>query len=456
MRWRFAVVGWLLLVSTSSTAAAINSPVPPPPSSPPFLDLRQSTLDYHGPSEDFSGLTELRIGWFGSTNLADPLTGDLWWAANHAIQEANALITDHGLQTTFRIPRSEFPLPPSAFCLLPSAFPVPFRLVPRWSIDPWGTGVSQLTRMVYEDQPIALIGSIDSATTHLAEQVVAKANLPLVSPIATDPSVTLAGVPWMFACAPSDVAVARVLVDAVLATLEGQQGRLALLTATDHESRMTTREVLREFLKRQRPPDFRFEVPPGAADITRQLSALADARPAVVLLIAGVEDSARLARAIRSLSAPTATHPSLYPAPPLFASQSAARTRFRELAGDAAEGISFPLLAAARGCTATDAARFTEAFLAAREHPPDDAALLTYDATRLLLEAIRQAGPNRDRVRAALAALSPWQGIAGVIHFDGTGQNTRTNLGMATLRNGCLELSDDRASRLTTQQHAPP
>jgi branched-chain amino acid transport system substrate-binding protein len=199
---------------------------------------------------------------------------------------------------------------------------------------------------------------------------------------------------------------------------------------------MTTREVLREFSKRQRPPDFRFEVPPGAADITRQLSALADARPSVVLLIAGVEDTARLARAIRSLSAPTATLPSLLPAPMLFASQSAARTRFRELAGNAADGIHFPLLAATCGGTPTDAdaARFTEAFLAARGHPPDDAALLTYDAARLLLEAIHRAGPNRDRVRAALAALSPWPGIAGVIHFDGTGQNTRTNVRMATLR----------------------
>ena len=169
--------------------------------------------------------------------MDDPLTGDLWWAANLAVQEANARTSDFGPRT------SDF-------------LRLPFRLVARWAVDPWGTGVSQLTRMVYDEQPLALLGSVDSATTHLAEQVVAKANLPLVSPIATDKSVTLAGVSWMFSCAPSDAAIARVLVDAVLAGLTGRADKLVLLATTDHESRMTAREVLREFSRRQRPARF--------------------------------------------------------------------------------------------------------------------------------------------------------------------------------------------------------
>jgi branched-chain amino acid transport system substrate-binding protein len=221
---------------------------------------------------------------------------------------------------------------------------------------------------------------------------------------------------------------------------------------------MTTRAVLREFSRRQQLPDFRFELPPGPSEISRHLSALAEAKPDVVLLIAGVEDAARLARAVRSLSAPTATQPSLFPAPILFANQSAARTRFRELAGDAAEGLRFPVLAAPPGNTTNnaDAARFFNEFIAARGHPPDHATLLTYDATRLLVEAIRQAGPDRARVRAALAHLSPWPGIAGVIHFDGTGQNTRADLRLATLRNGRLEPSDGPADPLTAHHSTPP
>jgi hypothetical protein len=44
----------------------------------------------------------------------------------------------------------------------------------------------------YEDKVWAIIGGIDGATTHLAEQVAAKAQLTLVNPVATDRSILCA------------------------------------------------------------------------------------------------------------------------------------------------------------------------------------------------------------------------------------------------------------------------
>jgi hypothetical protein len=534
---RCALSACLCVASSLLTWAA----TPTNQRSAPFLRLRETTLGYHGPSDDSTDLTEIRIGWFGPTNLNDPLTGDLWWTANLAVQEANALTCAAGsggaLSAVSRIsnpqsvgdfqPRQR--VQPPAECnsaiqqtgsLRYENFArVPFRLIPRWAADPWGTGVSQLTRMVYEEQPLALLGSVDSASTHLAEQVVAKANLPLVSPIATDKSVTLAGVSWMFSCAPSDAAIAPVLVDAVLAAVENKsktpqpgysarsargsdsksprmgaqdQSRLqsgappgwafawdvenpsqalALLTCTDHESRMTTREVMKEFSRRERLPDFRFDVLPGAPDLAKQISALAEARPAVVLIIAAPEDAARLVLALRAgtrqsprvrqsssafAAAPetqttaedcgTLRRPPAEPAPSLsscvvFGSHSMARTRFRELAGPAAEGVRFPLLFVPDLADATTA-RFIERFNQARGHSPDYASMLTYDATRLLIEAIRRAGPNRARIREMLTQLSPWHGIAGPVRFDGTGQNFRTNICMSTIRAGAVVLPE--------------
>ncbi len=284
----------------------------------PFLHFRDFTLGYTGPDHTSTNLAEICIGWFGPTNVNDPLTGDLWWAANLAVQEANAQ----------RLAQPDSSVPS-----------LPFRLVPRWATNPWGTGVSQLARMIYEEQPLALLGSVDSAATHLAEQVVAKANLPLVSPIVTDKSVTLAGVSWVFACAPSDAAIASVLVDDILAAQPDPRDRLALLTCTDHESRMTTKEVIRRFTQRRRLPDFHFEVPPGVHDVARQLAALAECDPAAILIIAGAEDAARLVLAVRERQ-PAAqalpADPSRGPACPIFGSQAMGRRRFRQLAGGAA------------------------------------------------------------------------------------------------------------------------
>jgi branched-chain amino acid transport system substrate-binding protein len=354
---------------------------------------------------------------------------------------------------------------------------LPVRLVPRWSVDPWGTGVSQLARMVYEDQPLALLGSVDSATTHLAEQVVAKAQLPLVSPVATDKSVTLAGVSWMFSCAPSDAVIARVLVDDLLGLASPGQAKpltpapgprapteaddqgeraqstglapsdrsgIALVTCTDHASRMMTREVLREFSRRGRLPDLRLEVPPGAAEVSRQLERLAESKPGVVLVVAGAEDAARLVRAVRA------------PGLRIWGTHAMGRTRFRELAGPAAEGVRFPVLFTADPGDLRYG-RFANRFQAERNRAPDCAAVLTYDATRLLLEAIRRAGPNRTRIRDALTQLSPWPGLAGLIQFDGTGQNTRTNICLGTIRNGAVTpLSAINPSTQTGRNEPPP
>ncbi len=411
------------------------------PSAAPFFRHRDATLTYPGPSEDLTNLTEIRIAWFGPTNLTDPLAGDLWWAANLAVQEANHANSQFGVRSA----DCQSPNPKSDL--------LPFRLLPCWTADPWGSGVSQLTRMIYEEQPLAVLGSIDSASTHLAEQIAAKTQLPLVSPIATDPSVTLAGVSWMFACAPSDTAIARLLVDHLLDTLNPTDGSgsttsksqisnpkseirnpksqvpsaFALLAATDHESRMTTREVLKELSRRGRLPDFRFDLPPGNRELTAQLDTLTKTKPSAVLVVAGPEDAACWVRALRD------------PIPDviLFGSHSLSRHPFPQSAGPAAEGVRFPLLFDPDAADPV-AVQFVERHQAERRRPPDYAAALTYDATRLLIEAIRIAGPNRARIREALTQLSPWPGIAGPIQFDGTGQNTRSSLCVGTIRDGAI------------------
>ena len=434
-----------LLIRTACAAALVPLVTPPARSADtvPFLRLGDAELAYHGVSQDFTNLTALTIGWFGPTNLADPLHGDLWFAANLALREANTppvrfeRPTTDAQRSTFNTQRSTFnvqraeakdqrpvsDLEPqtSDFDFQPSDFPLPLRLAPRWAADPWGTGVSHLTRMVYDEQPLALLGSVDSASTHLAEQVVAKANLPLVSPVATDRTATLAGVPWIFACAPSDDAIADALVEAVQAERRDTPGRCALLHATDHASRMTASAIRRAFSRSGRLPDYQFQVAPGALGLTRPLAALLEAGPAVVIVIAGAEDAARWVTAVQAA----------LPGASLYGGPEAGRWRFQQLAGAAAETVRFPALVQPD----PDDPRwvqFRDEFVAARGHPPDHAAVLTYDTTRLLIEAIRRAGPNRARIRECLIRLSPWPGLSGEICFDHTGQNTRAGLRWVT------------------------
>ena len=366
------------------------------------LDFRKRVLDYTGPELDepeASDVAEVRIGWFAPSDPRHELGGGMWTAANLAIEKANLRGGYRGL---------------------------PFRLVPHWSENPWTGGVGPLFRTVYRERLWALLGGMDGPSTHLAEQVVAKARLPLVSPITTDKSVNLAGVPWMFSCAPDDGQLAPLLADAVLTRAGG--GPLVLVNMTDHDSRAAARELLSALSVRKRVPDLRLEFAPDAADLGPQLRALDRAAPRAVAVVANPTDSARLVRAIRELGLDCA----------LFGTHHLGHGAFLRQAGAAGEGICFPLLFHPGG-GGRDTRKFVEEFSARHGSPPDYTAAYTYDATRVLLAAIRRGGLNRARIRQALRKLSPWQGITGTLRWDGTGQSRCRRLGLGVVRDGKVE-----------------
>ncbi len=364
----------------------------------PFMKLRSQTLGYHGSDLEYTNLAEIRIGWFGPCDTNGAADGDMWWSASRAVEEANSRGGLRGL---------------------------PFRLIPRWSVDPWGTGVSQLARMVFEDQPLAILGGVDSASTHLAEQVVAKANLPLISPVTSDKSVTLAGVSWTFSCAPSGAALAKALVTEVQRSLERKPGKLAVLSTTDHESRMMAREVSGELARVGQSADFRVDLPAKSSNFTHALDAWSKSDLAGLIIIAGSEDAARAVVAARGL----------WPTVPIWGGPSMGLAQFLPIAGPQAEGVQFPMIADPEVMTER-LAQFEDAFVAVRHRSPDYASMLSYDATHLLLQALLKAGPSRVRTRQALAEMGAWEGIGGRIDFDGTGQNQRANVRMGTVRGG--------------------
>ena len=54
---------------------------------------------------------------------------------------------------------------------------------------------------------------------------------------------------------------------------------------------------------------------------------------------------------------------------------------------------------------------------------PTPAAAQAYDAVRILAAGLRRSGPNRARLRDALAELSPYAGASGIISFDHAGND---------------------------------
>jgi ABC-type branched-subunit amino acid transport system substrate-binding protein len=325
---------------------------------------------------------EVRLGYFGPSDPADPEGGDLWCAAQLAIEKVNGEGGFHGK---------------------------PFRLIPGWSSDPWGTGVTRVVRMAYDERVWAIIGGIDGTSTHLAEQVVAKGRLTLVSPASSDKTVNLANVPWMFSCLPGDHVQAPVLAGEIAARVGTQP--IVLVSADDHDSRLFTRELIKALREHRIAPAFHFVFQRGEKDLADQIERISDCAAAAVIVVGDASDSALLVRGLRESGLDR----------PVFGGPGMTRRGFLEQAGAAAEGAVFPL----SYFPSAESEDFHEAFQAKYGHAPDYAAAHTYDAVCLLVAAIRKAGLNRARIRDALADLSPWRGVTGVIQWDPTGSNTR-------------------------------
>jgi len=349
----------------------------------PFFEAREKQTGYEGPGPDEpepKDLKEVRIGYFGPSDPGHPQGGDIWRAVNLAVEEANAEGGYRGL---------------------------PFVLVPGWAENPWGNGVNLVARMVYVDRVWAIIGGIDGPSTHLAEQVVAKARLTLINPASTDKTVNLANVPWMFSALPGDHLLAPALGDALLKEVGAEP--FVLVSATDHDSHQFLLELGKYLARRNASPACRFEFQSGGDNLSELVQKSVAARPKALAVIAGARDSASFVNELRSAGFEGK----------IFGGPAMGRRLFRERLSIKAGSIYFPAIAGS--CASTD--KFAQGFMTRYGVFPDYAARYAYEGTRLLLSAICRSGLNRARIADAVRELSPWKGTAASIAWDPLGQN---------------------------------
>jgi branched-chain amino acid transport system substrate-binding protein len=282
-----------------------------------------------------------------------------------------------------------------------------FRLVAAWSENPWGSGVKDLTRLVFEDRVWAIVGGADGPTTHLAEQIAVKAGLTLLNPVSTDKTVNLTNVPWIFSFTPQDPIQARTLAVGLSSSLAG--GSFVLVSAVDHDSHLFVMELQRLLTPGRPACTSQYPFNPAENDANSLAERVVRSGTESVVLVAGALPSARFTGVLRENG---------YKGRIFGGPQMACQT-FLHAAGPAAEGVTFP-------CSYEPSARptaFEEQFKRRFGESPDTLAAHTYDAVSLLVAAIRKAGLSRPRIRDAVRDLSPWPGVTGTIRWNASGAN---------------------------------
>jgi branched-chain amino acid transport system substrate-binding protein len=403
LTFAFCLLTFDLLFCLHSLSPILGFAQSPP--AVPYAAINRDAVRYNGPGRDtghdLAG-TEIRLGLL--TPLAGPRQAEgeaLRHAAEMAIEEENAASLPGGRR---------------------------LALVTRDESGPWGQASAQIVHMVFDDQALALITSTDGGAAHLAEQVANKIGVPILT-LSSDSTTTQINLPWIFRLGPTDAMQAQAFARDIYQAKKLQ--RVALLTQDDHDSRVGSEEFEKAARAMNAPAPMRITVESEARSVdllfrpaegeeprtskTGPRYDLPNARAVVIwtdaatanLLVARLRD--------------------VLPSAPLYLCRKAAQ-------GDG-NTLSQPRC---RTCDSDDAGIWTTQAPNAQSSPheafaqryrqrfgaePSISAAEAYDAVRLLAASLRQSGPNRARLRDALAGVSAFAGVSGVISFDHAGND---------------------------------
>jgi len=344
----------------------------------PYAVIPRDAVNYSGPGRDakhdLEG-SEIKIGFLA------PLTGPHQDDGKALLQAAQLAIEDEAAS----------PLPEGR----------QLSLVPRDQSGPWGRASNEIVHLVYEDRAVAIVTSLDGASAHLAEQVGNKAGIPIVT-LSADPTTTQINLPWIFRLGPTDAQEARAFARDIYLTRKLKQ--VILITENDHDGRVGGEEFQKAARALNALPVIQMAIDPADWSPDSIAGQIAAQKPEALVFWTGRETAERLAPAFRKAM----------PGAPVYLCQKAAQDRLDQ------EDI---WIVAPRLASGPMHESFEQRYRARAGTLPTPAAARAYDAVRLLAVALRRSGPNRTRLRDALAALSNYPGVSGVISFDHAGND---------------------------------
>ncbi|MBI1389939.1 MAG: ABC transporter substrate-binding protein [bacterium] len=281
-----------------------------------------------------------------------------------------------------------------------------FRIMRRWADDPWSGGAREIVRLIYDDGVLALVGSTGSAETHLLEQIALKAFVPVIAPLSTDETLNQTRVPWIFRLPPGEDRIAQILIQG----LNGCE-TVGLAYSTRHDARSAAEAMRKALAHTQKSIAFEAVVTDDPASIKRAIADVLEFKPDAVWTCLPDERRDELLRESYRKGAECRW---LLP----WKADRAMPEWFHPTGG--AITVDWPPLSE---CESSGNAAFAARYQKRFHEAPNRAAMLGYDAVRLIVEGVRAGGVTRSVLRERIAGLNDFTGVSGAIRWDNGGSN---------------------------------
>jgi len=265
---------------------------------------------------------------------------------------------------------------------------------------------SAVSKLITRDHVVALIGENASSRSLAAAPIAQNYQVPMVSPSSTNVEVTKKG-DYIFRVCFIDSYQGKALATFARQNLQAKTAALLVDAKSDYSVGLA--EAFRRAfsaLKGRIVEELKYAE--GDSDFSAQLTVLRSSRPDAIFIPGYYTDAGLIARQARSLGIQAA----------LLGADGWDSPKLAEIGGSAVEGAHFSNHYAVED-PSPSVQTFVADYRATYGEDPDSIAALSYDAARLIADAMRRAGSTESkRVRDALAATADFPGVTGKITMD--------------------------------------
>ncbi|WP_028581537.1 ABC transporter substrate-binding protein [Desulfogranum japonicum] len=279
------------------------------------------------------------------------------------------------------------------------------------------SAVTTALKLIEKDQVLAMIGPNSSKQAVPAGQIADDNQTVMVSPWSTNPDTTKDR-PWVFRAAFLDPFQGPVAVNFSAKTFNAKTAAVLYDLSNDYSKGLA--EIFKE----------EFEKKMGAGsvvafeshgtkdqDFSAQLTKITSAKPDFIFVPDNYNQVALIVKQAHQLG---------YKGP-FMGSDAWGSSELMTLCGDDCKGLYFSTHYAAAGATGATK-EFIDRYTKKYGYVPDDVAALTWDATRIVLQAIQDTEglsgkirKDRKAVRDAMSEIPSFEGITGAMKFDEEG-----------------------------------
>ncbi len=271
--------------------------------------------------------------------------------------------------------------------------------------------VTAIKKLITKDQVLAIVGPSRSGTTMAVIPIVEEAKVPLVSCAAAE-AIVVPVKSWVFKTPQKDSHAAIRIYEHMK---EHDISKIALITGTTGFGDQGRKQL------KKLAPELEIEIVadetygPNDTDMTAQLTKIKASEAQAVVNWSIVPGQVIVAKNMRQLGMKI----------PLFQSHGFGNIKFAQTAGEAGEGIIFPCGRLLAVDTLADdhpqkevLAKYKKEYEAKYEEDVSTFGGHAWDALQLVIAALREVGPDREKIRNYIENTKNFVGTGGIFNFS--------------------------------------